>query len=182
MYAQYRKRALDRDAKEGLSATINRHKSRIVVDHALDTLQGRIAVVVTGQLGIGRTLGSMMYSIQCLIHRNEPRHSWQGGKNNMLQEKEEGDEKRTVLVCAIPRPVFASKLLRRALKVSRDNAKKAAESISDFERYEAMRGKFSPFITRHPVSVSATLFHLFLVPVTPTTWMERVAIRHGHPM
>eukprot|EP00177_Eucheuma_denticulatum_P002706 GFKZ01004864.1.p4 GENE.GFKZ01004864.1~~GFKZ01004864.1.p4 ORF type:complete len:117 (+),score=18.35 GFKZ01004864.1:1905-2255(+) len=64
VYVQHNVMALDRDAAKGSLATITREESRSVVHHALDALRSEFAVAVTGQPGIGKTRGSMMYAIQ----------------------------------------------------------------------------------------------------------------------
>lgn len=69
VYAQEIKYGLDRDAVRGSPVTITREESRGVVEHALDVLKSHFAVCVTGQPGIGKTRGCMMYAIQALLYQ-----------------------------------------------------------------------------------------------------------------
>lgn len=54
---------------EGKTASITTEERLSCVYHALDALQNIFRVAVTGQPGIAKTRGSMMYAIQCLLHR-----------------------------------------------------------------------------------------------------------------
>lgn len=69
VYAQKNRPILDLDGDRGSPFTITREERINVVLHALEALHSEYAVSVTVQAGIGKTRGSMMYSIQFLFHR-----------------------------------------------------------------------------------------------------------------
>lgn len=69
VHAQCNEYSLDRDAQKGSPTTITREESRSVVTHALDAMKSNFAVCITGQPGIGKKGGCMMYDIQDLINQ-----------------------------------------------------------------------------------------------------------------
>lgn len=283
VYVQRNEYGIDRDSNENSPVTITRQESRSAVKHALDALQTRFAVCVTGQTGIGKTRGCMMHAIQALLFqaaavlyvgyksqeillflpgedgkyqvwwtysddfkktllKHDKRvvavidppgkgpylseaacrvlkfvsnnaeihfqnwekdgiilvismpikkeviamtsvlwdkrtpHSWQARKEMSVEEKEVEVEKRVNLVGPIPRLVFNSQLLRRAIIDCLSDARKLAESLSDLELYEAMLGRYTPFVSKHPASVTGKLLHLLPEPIDPKSWEERMEI------
>lgn len=62
IYAQFNKSALDDDEKEGNLVAITREETRGVVNYKLDALKVRSKVCATGQAGIEKTRGCMMYA------------------------------------------------------------------------------------------------------------------------
>lgn len=281
VYAQQNKLSIDRDGSEGSPVTITREESRSVVHHALDALQSRYAVCVTGQPGIGKTRGSMMYAIQTLLHRQaavlyvgyksrkmllflptaggkyrvwrgnaekfgesrfiqEPRvvavidppeegpytsmgecrvlkfvsnnaerhfrnwekdgvllvtsmpterkiivmtqilwdedkspHPWQRGKLCTLEQKMTEIGKRAELVGPIPRLVFDSDSFGKAIIECLSGAFQAANVVSDSELYEALHGRYSPYLAKHPASASCRLFFLNPNLYHHKTWRDR---------
>lgn len=93
-----------------------------------------------------------------------------------MKQKMSEVEERIELVGAIPRLVFDSDLFLRAISDFRGSAREAAESLSDTDLYEAMLGKYSPFVGKHPVSTTGKLFHLLPMAIDPRSWVERMAI------
>lgn len=284
VYVQRNKHGIDTDATVNNPVTITREESRSVVYHALDALEEHSNVCVTGQPGIGKTRGCMMYAMQALLYqgaallyvgykskrmllflpgedgsyrvwttttrnfdysflaldervvavidppeegtyssmaecrvlkfvsnnamlhfRNWEKdgillvtsmptkkeviamtpvlwservtpHAWQVGEVNTAEEKVAEIEKRIELIGPIPRLVFNSTLLRKSISDCRGSAREAAERISDLELYEAMLGKYTPFVEKHPMSVTGKLFHLLPDPVHCETWEERIEI------
>lgn len=63
VYVRYGREAFDNDSLQDTPATITREKSRSCVYHALGALQDGFRVAITGQQGIARTRGSMIYEI-----------------------------------------------------------------------------------------------------------------------
>lgn len=285
VFVQHNVMSLDRDGQKNSPNTIIREESRNVVKHALDALKHTDAVAVTGQPGIGKTRGCMMYALQTLLHRraavlyvgyksgkmllflpredgthrvwssrsdlfgitslslekrlvsiidppedgpyfsmgecrvlkfvsnnadkhfrnwtkdgvllvtsmpserevvamtkvlwndeNTP-HPWQRGEFNTLQEKLAEVEKRIELVGPIPRLIFHSMLFIDAVKECLQGANEAALKVSNSDVYRALRGKYTPFLAKHPASASSKLFLLSPGTVEHRTWEERA--RHS---
>ena len=103
-------------------------------------------------------------------------HPWQHSKLETLEERISEVEKRIELVGPIPRMVFSSSLFRRAIADCRSSARKAAETITDLELCKAMRGKYTPFIEKHPMSLFSKLFHLLPQQMYPKSRVERMSI------
>lgn len=100
-------------------------------------------------------------------------HWWQVGKINSLEEKIGEIEKRIDLVGPIPRLVFSSQLFQGAINECLSGAVNAAADVSDSELYKALCGRYSPFIGKHPASVSSRIFFLNSKPRQYRTWRGR---------
>eukprot|EP00178_Gracilaria_changii_P015119 TRINITY_DN423_c0_g1_i2.p1 TRINITY_DN423_c0_g1~~TRINITY_DN423_c0_g1_i2.p1 ORF type:complete len:327 (+),score=47.19 TRINITY_DN423_c0_g1_i2:855-1835(+) len=100
-------------------------------------------------------------------------HRWQRGKINTPEEKVAEIEKRIELVGTIPRLLFDSALFVRAIEECLYSAKEAAQNVSDSDLYNAMFGKYTPFVGKHPASASGRIFFLCAEPVYHETWEER---------
>jgi len=123
VYVQRNKLCLDTDSEEGNPATITREESRNVVNHSLDALGEENRVCVTGQPGIGKTRGCMMYAMQSLLNvRAAVLYAWSTRADKFSETFLALDSRVVSLIDPPEQGPYTAQAACRVLKFASNNA------------------------------------------------------------